>query len=89
MVVAGTSSPAPLFLRKRSGMLRRDNLSKRYGDYPIFQGLTHRLTLGCVALCEEDSGLLRGRSHDRSPRGGVDFLASDARERRGGGVAIF
>jgi ABC-2 type transport system ATP-binding protein len=36
-------------------MLRLDNLSKRYGDYLVFQGLTHRFTPGCVALCEEDS----------------------------------
>ena len=36
-------------------MLRIDNLSKRYGDYPVFQGLTHTFTPGCVALCEEDS----------------------------------
>lgn len=36
-------------------MLRLDNLSKRYGDYLVFQGLTHRFTSGCVALCEEDS----------------------------------
>lgn len=36
-------------------MLRLDNLSKRYCDYLVFQGLTHRCTPGCVALCEEDS----------------------------------
>jgi ABC-type multidrug transport system ATPase subunit len=36
-------------------MLRIDNLSKRYGDYLVFQGLTHSFTPGCVALCEEDS----------------------------------
>lgn len=36
-------------------MLRIDNLSKRYGDHFIFQGLTHRFAPGCVALCEEDS----------------------------------
>lgn len=36
-------------------MLRIDNLSKRYGDYLVFQGLTHTFTPGCVALCEEDS----------------------------------
>lgn len=36
-------------------MLRLDNLSKRYGDYLVFQGLTHRFTPGCVALREEDS----------------------------------
>lgn len=37
------------------GMLRIDNLSKRYGDHHIFQGLTHQFSPGCVALCEEQS----------------------------------
>lgn len=36
-------------------MLRIDNLSKNYGDYPVFKGLTHTFQPGCVALCEEDS----------------------------------
>lgn len=36
-------------------MLRIDNLSKRYGDHLVFQGLTHTFPPGCVALCEEDS----------------------------------
>ena len=36
-------------------MLRIDNLTKRYGDYLVFQGLTHAFSPGCVALCEEDS----------------------------------
>ncbi|EHK63229.1 ABC transporter ATP-binding protein [Achromobacter arsenitoxydans] len=36
-------------------MLRIDNLSKRYGDHLVFQGLTHVFPPGCVALCEEDS----------------------------------
>lgn len=36
-------------------MLRIDNLSKRYGDYLVFQGLTHTFQPGCMALCEEDS----------------------------------
>ncbi|GAB2897740.1 ATP-binding cassette domain-containing protein [Paralcaligenes sp. KSB-10] len=36
-------------------MLRIDNLSKRYDDHLIFQGLTHTFPPGCVALCEEDS----------------------------------
>lgn len=36
-------------------MLRIDNLSKRFGDQFIFQGLTHTFPPGCVALCEEDS----------------------------------
>ncbi|AVJ29753.1 ABC transporter ATP-binding protein [Achromobacter spanius] len=36
-------------------MLRIENLSKRYGDYIVFQGLTHTFAPGCVALCEEDS----------------------------------
>jgi len=36
-------------------VLRLDNLSKRYGDYLVLQGLAHRFTPGCVALCEEDS----------------------------------
>lgn len=35
-------------------MLRIDNLSKRYGDHFIFQGLTYTFPPGCVALCEED-----------------------------------
>lgn len=38
-----------------SSMLRIDNLSKNYGDYPVFKGLTHTFQPGCVALCEEDS----------------------------------
>jgi len=36
-------------------MLRIDNLTKRYGDHVVFQGLTHQFEPGCVALCEEDS----------------------------------
>ncbi|CAM4050975.1 ABC transporter ATP-binding protein [Bordetella tumbae] len=36
-------------------MLRIDNLSKRYGDHLVFQGLTQSFPSGCVALCEEDS----------------------------------
>ncbi|MDN5844530.1 MAG: ATP-binding cassette domain-containing protein, partial [Alcaligenaceae bacterium] len=36
-------------------MLRIDNLSKRYGDHPVFQGLTHTFQPGCVALCEDES----------------------------------
>lgn len=36
-------------------MLRLDNLSKRYGDHVVFQGLTHTFAPGCVALCEEES----------------------------------
>lgn len=36
-------------------MLRIDNLSKRYGDQLVFQGLTQSFHSGCVALCEEDS----------------------------------
>jgi ABC-type multidrug transport system ATPase subunit len=36
-------------------MLRIDNLSKRYGDHLVFQGLTHTFSPGCVALCEEGS----------------------------------
>lgn len=36
-------------------MLRIDNLSKRYDDHFIFQGLTHTFRPGCVALSEEDS----------------------------------
>ena len=38
-----------------SGMLRIDNLTKRYGDHVVFQGLTHAFHAGCVALCEEES----------------------------------
>lgn len=36
-------------------MLRIDNLSKRYGNHLVFQGLTQAFPPGCVALCEEDS----------------------------------
>ncbi|HWL30412.1 MAG TPA: ATP-binding cassette domain-containing protein [Burkholderiaceae bacterium] len=36
-------------------MLRIDNLSKRYGDHIVFQGLTQTFSPGCVALCEEES----------------------------------
>lgn len=42
-------------MRTLAGMLRIDNLSKRYGDHLVFQGLTHTFAPGCVALCEEDS----------------------------------
>jgi len=42
-------------MRTLPGMLRIDNLTKRYGDHFIFQGLTHTFPPGCVALCEEDS----------------------------------
>lgn len=40
---------------KLAAMLRIDHLSKRYGDYLVFQGLTHTFEPGCMALCEEDS----------------------------------
>ncbi len=36
-------------------MLRVENLSLRYDDHPVFQGLTHTFQPGCVALCEESS----------------------------------
>ncbi len=36
-------------------MLRIDNLSKRYGDYSVFRGLTYTFGPGCYALCEEDN----------------------------------
>lgn len=36
-------------------MLRIHNLTKRYGDHVVFQGLTHTFAPGCMALCEEDS----------------------------------
>jgi len=36
-------------------MLRIDNLSKRYGDHLVFQGLAHTFPMGCAALCEEDN----------------------------------
>lgn len=42
-------------MRILPGMLRIDNLSKRYGAHRLFQGLTHTFSPGCVALCEEDS----------------------------------
>ncbi|WP_312427847.1 ATP-binding cassette domain-containing protein [Achromobacter sp.] len=55
-------------------MLRIDNLSKRYGDHIVFQGLTHTFAPGCVALCEEDStgksSLLSIISGTLSPDGG-------------------
>ncbi|QGZ66074.1 ABC transporter ATP-binding protein [Paraburkholderia acidisoli] len=48
-------------------MLRFDNLSKRYGERVIFQGLQHAFGAGCVALCDENGsgkstlfGLLAG-----------------------------
>lgn len=44
--------PVPAYT---AGMLRIDNLGKRYGDHPVFQGLTQSFSPGCVALCEEDS----------------------------------
>jgi len=36
-------------------MLRIQNLTKRYGDHIVFQGLTHTFQPGCFALCEEHS----------------------------------
>ncbi|MHA3903250.1 ABC transporter ATP-binding protein [Castellaniella sp. WN] len=36
-------------------MLRIDNLTKRYGDHLVFQGLNRTFSPGCVALCEEES----------------------------------
>lgn len=36
-------------------MLRLENLSKRYGDTPVFRNLTRHLSPGCWALCDEDS----------------------------------
>lgn len=42
-------------MRTLPGMLRIDNLTKRYGDHLVFQGLTHTFPPGCVALCEQDS----------------------------------
>ncbi|MFC4298427.1 ATP-binding cassette domain-containing protein [Castellaniella hirudinis] len=36
-------------------MLRLDKLTKRYGDYLVFQGLSQTFGPGCVALCEEES----------------------------------
>ncbi|MGX5658230.1 ABC transporter ATP-binding protein [Castellaniella ginsengisoli] len=36
-------------------MLRIDNLTKRYGDHLVFQGLNQAFGPGCVALCEEES----------------------------------
>lgn len=42
-------------MRTLPNMLRIDNLTKRYGDHLVFQGLTHTFSPECVALCEEDS----------------------------------
>jgi len=42
-------------VRTLAGMLRIDNLGKRYGDHLVFQGLTRAFEPGCVAFCEEDS----------------------------------
>src|SRR3546814_7213214 len=42
-------------MRTLAAMLRIENLSKRYGDHLVFQGLTHTFPPGCVALTEEDS----------------------------------
>lgn len=42
-------------MRTLPNMLRIDNLTKRYGDHLVFQGLTHAFSPECVALCEEDS----------------------------------
>lgn len=36
-------------------MLRIENLSKRYGDHLVFEGLNLHLSPGCYALCEEDN----------------------------------
>jgi len=59
-------------------MLRIDNLSKRYGDHIVFQGLTHTFAPGCVALCEEDStgksSLLSIIAGALAPDGGDVFI---------------
>ena len=52
---SGVAMAARAFLSYTCRMLRIDNLSKRYGDHIVFQGLTHAFAPGCVALCEEDS----------------------------------
>lgn len=44
-----------MFLTKLYAMLKFERLSKRYGDYPVFSGLTHAFTSGCVALSEQES----------------------------------
>ncbi|ROT46333.1 ATP-binding cassette domain-containing protein [Pusillimonas sp. NJUB218] len=36
-------------------MLRIENLTKRYDDHLVFEGLNHSFEPGCVALCEEES----------------------------------
>ena len=36
-------------------MLKIENLTKRYGDHLVFEGLTREFGTGCVALCEEES----------------------------------
>ncbi|WP_244193801.1 ABC transporter ATP-binding protein [Bordetella genomosp. 12] len=36
-------------------MLRIENLSKRYADHLVFEGLTQDFGPGCVALCEQES----------------------------------
>ena len=38
-----------------AGMLRIENLSKRYGDHVVFQGLSRTFAPGCYALCEEEN----------------------------------
>ncbi|AIT25596.1 HD domain-containing protein [Bordetella holmesii] len=43
------------FLKDAGRMLRIENLSKRYADHLVFEGLTHDFGPGCVALCEQDS----------------------------------
>jgi len=52
---AGASWPRAAFLRTLPGMLRIDNLTKRYGDHLVFQGLNQAFGAGCVALCEEEN----------------------------------
>lgn len=36
-------------------ILRIENLTKRYDDHLVFEGLNHSFEPGCVALCEEES----------------------------------
>lgn len=36
-------------------MIHIENLSKRYGDQLLFQGLTHTFSPGCIVLREEES----------------------------------
>lgn len=42
-------------MRTLARMLRIQNLTKRYGNHPVFEGLSYNFEPGCIALNEQES----------------------------------